>query len=404
MTSGGSGGRFLYRLVHLGPAEPLLRRLALVSAYGFWPRVIGRRQVPRGPLVVTGTHVNRLDVPLFLIATRRHTEWVAGAYFLDLPVYGAVARWGGWHPVREAGFGLDDNAATLDGAAAAARAGAAVGIFAQGFSPKFGSGMARLAAAAGAPVLPVFTYRPRTPPAHLRILVVLHRPLPPPAPDARSRRRFVDRLKRRMHALGALKYEGDVDEIRSVALDDGALWRRPLDVIRRAARLARVRDRAPLARRARFLLRACEPLRCSVDDLRRPAGLAHLVALLLLLPPAIAGLALISPPVLALLFRLSGFPAVDFRSSLLRLTATFALPWALVLAGVGWLLADAWGLVLPLVAVAGACCAGIARRLARQLRGSVAVRRHGHRVRARLAEFDRLVSASTTGRRGRATR
>jgi len=380
----------------MGPLETWLRRLALLAAYGIWPRVIGRLHVPWGALVVTGTHVNRLDVPLFGLATGRHIEWVAGQYFLDLPVYGAVARWGGWHPVRQAGLGLDENAATMERAAAAVRGGAAVGIFAQGFSARFGSGMARLAAAAGAPVLPVFTYRPRTPPAHLRILVVVHRPLPPPAPDARSRRRFVNRLKRRMHALGALRYEGDLAAIRNVALDDAALWRSPRAVIRRAARLARVRDPAPLARRARQLRRACERLRCSVDDLRRPAGLAHLTALLLLLPLAAAGLALVSPPVMALFLRLRGFPTVDFRSSLLRLTPTFAGPWGLVLAALGWLAAGAWGLVLPPLALAGACGAGVARRLARQLHGSVVVRRRGHRMRARLAEFDRLVADMTS--------
>jgi 1-acyl-sn-glycerol-3-phosphate acyltransferase len=392
VMSGGSGGRTLYRVLHLGPLERWIRRLALLAAFGVWPRVLGRRHVPRGPLVVTGTHVNRLDVPLFLMATGRHIEWVAAGYFLALPVYGRVARWGGWHPIEEAGLGLEENAETMDRAAAAVRGGAAVCIFAQGFTAKFGTGVARLAAASGAPVLPVLSYRPRMPPARPRILVVVHRPLPPPAPDARSRRRFVERLRRRMHALGALRYEGVAAAIRGVALDDPALWRNPLAVIRRAARLARAKEPEPLGRRARFLQRACARLSCSVGDLRAPAGLAHLVALLLLLPPALAGLALVAPPVVALFLVFRGHPRVDFRTSLLRLTATFAAPWALVLASAGCLAAGAWGLALPPVAVAGSCCAGVARRLLRQLRGSVAARRHGHRLRGRLAEFDRLVA------------
>jgi 1-acyl-sn-glycerol-3-phosphate acyltransferase len=364
----------------------------LLAAFGVWPRALGRRRVPRGPLVVTGTHINRLDVPLFLMATGRHIEWVAAGYFLDLPVYGRVAKWGGWHPVGRAGFGLEENAATMDGAAASVSAGNAVGIFAQGFTPRFGTGVARLAAASQAPVLPVFSYRPMTPPARPRILVVVHRPVPPPPADARARRRFVERLRRRMHALGALRYEGDVAAIRHAALDDPALWRSPLAVIRRAARLARVREPARLARRARLLRRACERLRCSVGDLREPLGLAHLVLFLLLLPPAMLGVALVSPPVVVLYWLYRGYPRVDFRTALLRLTVTFAAPWALVLAGAGVLAAGAWGLLLPILAVLGACCAGVARRLARQLRGSVAARRHGHRLRPRLAEFDRQVA------------
>jgi 1-acyl-sn-glycerol-3-phosphate acyltransferase len=387
----GSGGRRLFRFVHLGPLEWWLRRLGLLAAFGVWPKVLGRRHVPRGPLVVTGTHVNRLDVPLFLMAAGRHIEWVAAGYFLRLPVYGRIAAWGGWHPISETGFGLEENAETMDRAADAVRGGAAVGIFAQGFTAKFGTGVARLAASSRAPVLPVFSYRPPTPPARPRILVVVHRPVPPPEPAARARRRFVERLRRRMRALGALRLEGDAATIRSVALDDARLWRSPLAVIRRAGRLLRVRKPEPLARRARLLQRACARLGCSVGDLREPAGLAHMVAFLLLLPPALAGVALVAPPVVGLLVMFRGYPSVDFRTSLLRLTATFAAPWGLVLAAAGWLAAGAPGLLLPLVAVAGACCAGVARRLARQLRGSVAARRHGHRVRRRLAEFDRLV-------------
>ncbi|HEX5136420.1 MAG TPA: hypothetical protein VFY93_05580, partial [Planctomycetota bacterium] len=299
---------------------------------------------------------------------------------------------GGWHPIGRTGFGLEENAEAMERAAAAVRGGAAVGIFAQGFTARFGKGVARLAAASQAPVIPVFSYRPPTPPACPRILVVVHRPVPPPAADARSRRRFVERLRRRMHALGALRLDGDVGTIRAIALDDAALWRDPRAVVRRAARIARARPLQPLAVRARLLTRACRRLRCSAGDLRAPVGLAHLVAFLLLLPPAVAGLPLVAPPVLVLFLLFRGYPSIDFRTSLLRLAATFAAPWGLVLAVAGCLAAGPVGLLLPLVAVAGACCAGVARRIARQIRGSVAVRRHGHRVRARLEEFDRLVA------------
>ncbi len=393
--SRGSGGRLSYRLAHLGPMEPWLRRLALLMGFGLWPRVIGRRSLPRGPLVVTGTHFDRLDTGLYRIALPRHIEWVAGEFFLRLPVYGAVAAWGGWHPVRELEFGFaEENAAALDGAAAAARGGAAVGVFAQGFTARFGSAPARVAAAAGAPVVPVLTYRVRAPAGRPRILAVVHRPLPPPAPDARSRRRFGDRLRRRMHALGALRTPGDPARIRQVALDDAALWRRPLAVVKRSARLARARDVAPLGLRARFLLRACERLRCSVGDVRCPAGLGHLVAFLGMLPLALAGVLLVSPPVLVILVPLRRFPVLDMRTTVLRVVPLMAAPWGIVLAAAGWFAAGTWGLALPLVAAVGACCAGAGKQLALRLRGSVAVRRHGDRLRARLAEFDRLVAAA----------
>jgi len=162
--------------------------------------------------------------------------------------------------------------------------------------------------------------------------------------------------------------------------------------VRRAGRIARARPLRPLAVRARFLTRACARLSCSAGDLRAPVGLAHLVAFLLLVPPALAALVLVAPPVITLFLIFRGYPPVDFRTSLLRLTATFAVPWALVLAGAGYLAAGPVGLVAPIVAGAGACCAGVARRTFRQLRGSVAVRRHGHRLRACLEEFDRLVA------------
>ena len=393
--SRGSGGRIGYRLAHLGSLEPWLRRLVVLAGYGLWPRVLGRRHVPRGPLVVTGTHLDRMDLSLFLAAVGRHIEWVAAQHFLDLPVYGALAAWGGWHPVRAVEFGVaDENATALDSATTAARGGAAVGVFAQGFTTRFGSGPARIAAAAGAPVLPVFTYRARAPAGRPRVLVVVHRPVPAPAGDPRSRRRFCDRLRRRMGALGALRASGDGARIRQVALDDAALWRRPLAVIRRAARLARARDAGRLGLLARFLLRGSKRVRCSVGDLRRPAGLALLAAFLAMFPLVIAGLLLVSPALLALLVPLRGLPSVDVRSSIMRVAPLLAAPYGLVLAAAGWFAAGAWGLALPAIAGLGMCCVGPEMQLGRRLCGSVRARLHGRRLLARLAEFDRLVAAA----------
>jgi hypothetical protein len=391
--SWGSGGRLGYRLAHLGPLEPLLRRLTMLASFGAWPRALGRRHMPPGGLVLTGTHFGRHDIGHYLIATGRHIEWVGAVHFLRIPLYGPVAEWGGYFALREPEFGpAEENAAVLDVATDRVRQGAAVGVFVQGFTARFGSAPTRVAAAAAAPVVLVSIYRVQWPPGRPRVLVVVHRPVPPPADDARSRRRFAERLRRRMHALGSHRAEGDAVLIRQAALDDATLWRRPLDVLRRAARLARVRDPEPLARRARFLSRACERLGCSAGDLRHPAGPGHLLAWLALLPLAAAGAALSAPPLLALLLCMRGQPAVDVRSAILRLAPLGAAPWGVVLAVAGLLVAGAWGLALPVVAVAGLCAVGVARRLARTLRGSVAARRHGHRLRAQLQEFDRLVA------------
>jgi hypothetical protein len=337
--------------------------------------------------------VNRHDVFLYVIATRRHLEYVASVSFLDIPVYRHVAQWGGWHPLRDEPGSAEANAATLAAAAAAVRDGSAVTIFAQGFTDEIGSGGVRIAAAAGAPLLPVFVYRVQGPPAHPRALIVVHRPLPPPAPGARARRRFRDRLRRRMRALGALRHQGHAADIVPVALDDAALWKDPLRVLRLSARVPRLPAEvaAPLARRARHLRRGCARLRCAVDDLRRPAGLAQLAALGALLLPALAGGLLCVPPVLALALRLRRRPAQDFRTALMRLALSLAVPWGIVLAAVGVLAWGAPGLWLPLVAAAGVCCLGPFNRLRRRLRGAVVARRHGHRLRAPLAAFDALL-------------
>src|SRR5262245_18627870 len=128
--SRGSGGRLGYRLAHLGPLESLLRRLTMLASFGVWPRALGRRHVPRGGLVLTGTHFGRHDIWHYLVATGRHIEWVGADYFLRIPVYGPLAAWGGYYGVHGEGLGpSESNAAALGLVAERARAGAAVGLF-----------------------------------------------------------------------------------------------------------------------------------------------------------------------------------------------------------------------------------------------------------------------------------
>ena len=392
--------RRFHALLHLGPLEPLGRRLTLLASLGLWPRVVGRRHVPRrGPLVVAASHVGQFDLLLLSSAVRLHLEIVLAGEILKMPLLGPLLRLRGAHPLQKLDFGYDArNAATIDRAASSLRAGGAVAIYPQGFQSRPGGGVARLAAAGGAPVLPVLIYQVNAPRASPRVLVVVRRPLPPPAPEARPRRKFRARLHGRLRAMGALRPARGVAEILGVALDAAAVWRDPGRVIRVSARAARLPDagKARLARRARRILSACRILRCSVGDLRRPFGPAHLAAYLALLPPAAAGAVLCAPPLLYLRVRLRRLAAGDRRAARLHSGLPLAGPWGLLLALAGTAQWGAAGLALPLAALAGLAAFGGLRRLHRRLCCSLRARSQRRRLLPALAEFDRAFAAAVS--------
>jgi len=387
----------LHAILHLGPLEPLAKRLGLVAHVGLDLRVLGSRHVPpKGPLVVAAAHPSIVDMPVVDAAVRRPTEVVLDERFLALPIASTLLEIRGVHALRRTPLGFDErNVETLARAAASARAGHALLIFPSGWEHNVGSGVARLGAASAAPVLPVASYHVGGDRARPRTLVAVRRPLPPPADDPVARRRFVQRLRRQHRRLGLTLPEGEgVREACSMALDDARLWRRPPDVVRRCARFARL-EGAPLARclrAARALRRGCARLRCSVGDLRSPPGLRHVLAYVALLPLAGVGAILCAPALVALRLAFAR-RSIGGRAGRLHVGLALAPWYGLALAASGFALAGPPGLLVPIAALAGLCALGLARPLQRRVRCLFLVRRHGRRLARLLAAFDACVYA-----------
>jgi 1-acyl-sn-glycerol-3-phosphate acyltransferase len=141
--------------------------IAVVGAVArvcFRIRVTGIEQIPAaGPAIVAGNHLSALDgvaIPLIVGRDRRRTvRFLAGAEFFDRPAYGWALRRYRQIPLRR-GEGDDE---ALDEAIRAVRSGAIAGIFPEGRvnpSPEDGlqrgrTGVARIALATGAPIVPV---------------------------------------------------------------------------------------------------------------------------------------------------------------------------------------------------------------------------------------------------------
>jgi 1-acyl-sn-glycerol-3-phosphate acyltransferase len=396
--------RLLYALLAFGPLEPLARRLSLLVSQGISPRILGVRHVPRsGPLVVASGHASGNDLALLSAAVPRRLEIL----FDEDPFRAPLTRLATWlrgaHPVHLTALGGDErNRETLERAAEAVRTGRALAIFPQGRTPEVGGGVARIAALAAAPVLPVLLYVVRTPRARPRVLLIIRRPLKPPAADARARRRFRSRFRRRLRASGSLRTEGDLADVLAVAQDDGEVWRDPRRVMRLTGRIGRLPDETlrMLARRARRVLRGTRRLICSVGDLRRPPGPSHALGYLLLIPPALLGLALCAPPLLLLrLFSRSDGSSVARRASRIGVGVLLAGPWGVFLALAGLIVLGPWGLLAPPVALAGLIAYGLARALHHRMRCVLLVRLHGGRARRALDEFDDALDKSSAASR-----
>jgi 1-acyl-sn-glycerol-3-phosphate acyltransferase len=132
----------------------------------FWVRLDcqGLLHIPRqGPVIIAANHISYFDplcLAVFIDAAGREVRFLAKSELYRNPVLGWVLRSAGQIPVyRES----RDAAKSLQDAVAAMREGAAVAIYPEGtttrnpdFSPmKAKTGVARLAALTGAPVVPV---------------------------------------------------------------------------------------------------------------------------------------------------------------------------------------------------------------------------------------------------------
>lgn len=129
----------------LGPAVGRLYRL----------EVRGADRVPvSGPLVVAANHGSVLDPFVLGAALPRPIRYITKAELWRYPVVGRLLEAGGAIPLRRGG----SDVAAVGAAVAALEAGEVVGIFPQGRVRSDGPwlrGAARMALAAGAPLLPV---------------------------------------------------------------------------------------------------------------------------------------------------------------------------------------------------------------------------------------------------------
>lgn len=120
--------------------------------------VTGRHHVPSaGPVLVCANHRSYWDPPIVGCALPRPVRFMAKQELFRIPAFGTLIRWLGAFPVRRGTADL----AGLRRALALLREGCAVGVFPEGRRVRGSSlgdgqpGVVLLAAASGAPVLPV---------------------------------------------------------------------------------------------------------------------------------------------------------------------------------------------------------------------------------------------------------
>jgi 1-acyl-sn-glycerol-3-phosphate acyltransferase len=169
----------LYRLVNR-VSRPLMLHLYKI-------RLVGAERVPaRGPVVLAANHESILD-PLFLATvTPRPIRFLTKAELFRSPVLAPILRGLGGIPVRREG----DLGRAADASLQALERGEAVAVFPQATclpyrERRFQRGAARLALAAGAPLVPVLlvgTERSIQPRTHRigfpRVTIVVGDPLP----------------------------------------------------------------------------------------------------------------------------------------------------------------------------------------------------------------------------------
>lgn len=126
-------------------------------------RTVAARSLPGGPIIVISNHTSYADGVLLALACRRmgrSLRLLAASGVFDVPVIGSLARRLGFIKVQR---GAAEAASALDEAAAALRAGEAVGLYPEGrltrdpsmWPERAKTGAVRLALLTDAPIVPV---------------------------------------------------------------------------------------------------------------------------------------------------------------------------------------------------------------------------------------------------------
>ena len=124
----------------------------------FRPRYLGRRKIPvEGPLIIAANHLSHIDPAFIMTAVKRPISYMSKKEHFEGSVRRLIFKRVGVIPVDRKEGGTE----ALDGALNVLKKGGAIGIFPEGTRSRDGqlgkgkTGMARLAAATGAAVVPV---------------------------------------------------------------------------------------------------------------------------------------------------------------------------------------------------------------------------------------------------------
>lgn len=205
------------------PSPPRWVRWLGRPVLGRWLRVAsdGAARVPTtGGVILAPTHGSHADVVALSLATERRLTYLGSAHLAAIPLAGRLLRWLGLVVIRR---GAAD-AGALNRCVELLRRDAALVVFPEGGRSRDGrvyrprSGVARLAATAGCPVVPVAIVGTSVawPPGALprpggsRVLVRFGAPLAAPAATPRDRRAFNQQLHAAMVGLSGAEDAGEM--------------------------------------------------------------------------------------------------------------------------------------------------------------------------------------------------
>lgn len=212
------------------PAARALARMGARPVLAAWLRlrVEGAAQVPAdGPVIVASTHQSHADSVALGVAVRRPLHFLGDVRLTGMPVLGPLLPRLGMVPLRRG----EGDAETMQRLADLITGGAAVAIYPEGSRSRDGrvhrlrSGLARLAAATAAPVVPAAVagihdvwpigQRPRL--RGGRVTVRFGAPMDPPDGTPRSRRDFNVTLQHELASLARVEAATDFSPIGGAA-------------------------------------------------------------------------------------------------------------------------------------------------------------------------------------------